>query len=150
MLKFSIYLYILLAMCRAGGFLKGQSFHHSIYIQIFHHINTPPRIPTLPGTAVVLCFLCTVIDATSPLQERFPNLYIAHARENARICNRLHDEIDFRLQSWGLHNPLLELVQEAPDQSAHTDDQYGDLVKAHRVPRQLLLHAEQFRGCRRV
>jgi hypothetical protein len=52
-------------MCRAGGFLKGQSFHHSIYIQISSIQIHPPRIPTLPGTAVVLCFLCTVIDATS-------------------------------------------------------------------------------------
>jgi hypothetical protein len=59
---------------------------------------------------------------------------IAHAREDARICNRLHDGIDFRLQSWGLRNPPLELVQTAPEQSAHTDDQYDNLVKAHRVP----------------
>jgi hypothetical protein len=72
-LKFYIYLYTLLAVCIAHGRQRrGEILKFYIYPHFSPHIH-PPRIPTLTGTAAVLCFLCTVIDATSPLQERLPN-----------------------------------------------------------------------------
>jgi hypothetical protein len=86
-------------------------------------IDPDERLPDIPDRVGPLSSL----PQTPPEQ----TARIAHAQANARILNRLHGEVQVLLQSRGLHDPLLELVQTAPGQPAITDQQYSDLLKAH-------------------
>jgi hypothetical protein len=80
-----------------------EVLHTSTLFTTYTHT---PRIPTLPGTAVVLCFLCTVIDATSPLQERLPNPLpsMASAR-SVMALNYRHRTAARHTQQSGPSNP---------------------------------------------